>query len=205
MNSPKKPIRKLRPQRTCTRVYASYRKFKRYLQVDFNSRCGYCDDPDLWVGGYKHYHIDHFVPKIHLKTIKENDYRNLVYACLSCNNSKGEDWPSGNENRSVFQNQGYIDPCDARYDQQFHRVKLGDIVPKTKIGHYMFEKMKLGLRRHAVIWILDRLDQQIKFLSEINNNSTLPIKHKRKINILVQKLYKYYYEYIGVLHDENNN
>jgi 5-methylcytosine-specific restriction endonuclease McrA len=204
MKSQKNPLRILRPSRTCTRTYASYRSFKRPLQADFNSRCGYCDAPDSWDGGYKHYHIDHFIPKTQLRTITQNEYRNLVYACFSCNNSKGEDWPSANEAIAIIRNQGYIDPCLSRYDKQFYREKLGDIVSKTKVGQYMLEKLKLGLKRHAIIWILDKLDQQIKSLSVAEDKSTITTANKRKVNSHVKKLKSYYYEYVGVLQNENN-
>lgn len=203
MKSRKNPLRTLRPRRTCTNTYTKYRRFKLPLQADFNSRCGYCDDPDSWDGGYKHYHIDHFIPKIQLRSIAENAYHNLVYACFSCNNSKGQDWPSGDEAVSIFRNEGYIDPCESRYDKQFYREKLGDIIPKTKVGQYMFVKLKLGLRRHTVIWILDKLDQQIKSLSSVKDKSTLTPASRRKVNNHVKKLQSYYHEYVGVLQNEN--
>lgn len=204
MKSRKNLLRSVRPQRTCTRTYASYRSFKRPLQADFNSRCGYCDDHDSWDGGYRHYHIDHFVPKTKLSSLGENEYRNLVYACFWCNNSKGEDWPSGIETVHVLRNKGYIDPCEARYDRQFYREKLGDIVPKTKVGQYMFEKMKLGLGRHAIIWMLTKLDSQIQSLSAEKDKSGLSSARKKKVTAHVKKLQSYYYEYTGALKNENN-
>jgi hypothetical protein len=204
MTSPIKPLRENRPCRKCTKTYKKYGSFKRFLQEDFNARCGYCNDPDSYDGGYKHYHIDHFIPKVHLKAIKENEYKNLVYACFSCNNSKGDDWPSRDESITTVGSRGYIDPCESRYDRQFYRGELGDIIARTKLGQYMYEQMKLDLRRHAIIWILDKLDTQIKSLSVEKNKSGLDVKTKRKIDSLIKKLEAYYYEYTGILKDENN-
>ena len=54
------------PVRTCKKIYSGkngYRRYKDYLAEDFNNRCGYCDESDLWSNGKKGFQIDHFAPK----------------------------------------------------------------------------------------------------------------------------------------------
>ena len=36
---------------------------KKYLALDFEHRCAYCDDWDKYNGGMRSYHVEHFAPK----------------------------------------------------------------------------------------------------------------------------------------------
>ena len=147
------PVRNIVPKRTCSKTFKSYRKYKLYLQTDFHRRCGYCGDLDVLCGGIRGFQIDHFRPKscLHFKHL-ENDYSNLVYACPYCNRAKSNDWPAGNSIESALNGQGYIDPCENEYDNHLARREDGSISPQTDVGKYMFEKLKLGLRRHQLAW-----------------------------------------------------
>lgn len=139
---------------------------KEALREDFNRRCGYCDDPDSYQNAY--YEIDHFVPKKHLKTISENDYRNLVYACRHCNNAKGDKWPTKDEKKHNNGQEGFIDPCSQTYDEQFERNSRGEIRGMTMLGKYMYKELKLYLTRHAVIWNLERIDAHIQGIENLS-------------------------------------
>jgi len=164
-------MRKQPPQRTCTQVYTRYTAYKSYLQNDFHNRCGYCDDLDIYCGGSAGFHIDHFRPHSkfnHLKTA----YTNLVYACPYCNRGKSNDWPTGLEEISHQNGKGYVDPCDADYDNHFERLNNGKIHPTTDVGIYMFEQLKLGLRRHELAWLTEQAEQLAReVLAELNNLS----------------------------------
>jgi len=159
------PFRNAIPIRTCTNNYARYTSFKPYLREDFNRRCGYCDDRDVICGGVRGFHIDHFRPRKHFEHL-ENDYNNLVYACPYCNGGKSDDWPSGNEELTVLDGRGYIDPCDTDFDKQFERYIDGRIRPKTDVGNYMFKKLKLGLRRHELAWMYEKLGRLLRDLTD---------------------------------------
>lgn len=37
-------VHRVKPTRTCTKVYSVYQSFRRFLKDDFNQRCGCCDD-----------------------------------------------------------------------------------------------------------------------------------------------------------------
>src|SRR5271154_2101665 len=87
------------PSQTCSKQYLNYRRYKKYLIVDFSNRCGYCDGHDKWYGGFKNFHIDHFAPKEKFPQLK-TVYSNLIYSCPSCNIAKSDFWPSTDENIS---------------------------------------------------------------------------------------------------------
>lgn len=161
-----RPFREITPVRTCKRRYRDYGSYKKFLRQDFLKRCGYCNDLDYICGGVNGFHIDHFRPKVPFDHLK-NDYSNLVYACPYCNNAKSNDWPSGDAGVSVMEDgRGYLDPCDEGFGDHFERYDHGLIRPKTAVGQYMFIKLKLGLRRHQLAWMLEQLEKKIDELHQ---------------------------------------
>ncbi len=159
------------PARTCIKTYASYRSYKKYLVVDFNSRCGYTDCHDFWFGGPNNFHIDHFKPFSKNPRL-ETDYSNLVYCCSYVNILKSDD--EGD----------YIDPCDVDFNEHFERDNDGGIIPKvtSKEAKYMFSKLQLGLVRYKLIWKLDEiLDRLSKLQTEIHNPRNTLIKNDLRI------------------------
>ncbi|MCB0167725.1 MAG: HNH endonuclease [Anaerolineae bacterium] len=168
------PLRNTVPTRTCTKIYKKYTFYKPYLREDFGMRCGYCNDRDVICGGTRGFHIDHFRPRKYFAHL-ENDYNNLVYTCPYCNGGKKDDWPSGIEELSVLDGRGYIDPCDKDFDNHFERHPNGQIRPKTNIGSYMFERLKLGLRRHELAWKYEQLENLLfQLIEELENFSGNP-------------------------------
>lgn len=155
------PFRKVTPQRSIiTTVVNKYSDHKGDLIKDYKNRCGYCDDTDTWRTAW--FEIDHFVPQKYFKTIKVTDYSNLVYACRSCNNSKRAHWPTGKESVPHENDEGFIDPCDKTYDIQFLRDHDGRIKHQSKIGKWMYYKLKLHKPQHEVIWKIEELDNLIE-------------------------------------------
>lgn len=150
------PIKINVPERTCTKKYLNYRSYKDYLREDFYNCCGYCDDNDMWSGGKRAYHIDHFAPKSLFSEL-ENEYSNLIYSCPFCNGAKSNDWVTNSYDKPVdFEKRiGYIDPCDENYVKQFKRESDGSITPKSDVGKYMWEKLNLFLRRHKAIYLMN--------------------------------------------------
>ena len=191
-------FRKRVPQRRKNpRNASNYKSYKVRLREDFNERCGYCDDHDKKDGGMRSFHIDHFAPKKHLKEISENDYNNLTYACFYCNNAKGADWPTNDEKISNDGKRGYIDACDPEYDRQFHRDDGGKIVPNTDLGQYIYQHLNLYLERHSIIWMLERLQEQIDELSQLNE-----IEEKFDTKEALFDLLKMHYKFSKLLEDE---
>lgn len=162
-------------RRNITHRVASYRDHRDDLRIDFNQRCGYCDCWDKFKTTY--YEIDHFIPVRILTVMPETDYRNLVYACRSCNNAKREKWPTKDENVPNQNNQGFIDPCHSDYALQFERSDNGEIKWTTELGKWMFINLKLDKPHHAIIWQLERLGGMITEIREIvEANPEIPLK-----------------------------
>ncbi len=164
-------FRELAPARTCTKTYASYKSFKKYLAADFNSKCGYTDCRDFWFGGKNTFHIDHFKPFSKNPSLA-TDYANLVYCCSYVNILKSDD--EGD----------YLDPCNIDFNEHFERNTDGSIVtkPTSKEAKYMFDKLKLGLARYRIIWKLDEiLDRLNKLQVAIKSPANIKIKNDLRI------------------------
>ncbi len=165
-----------------------YKKYREQLQYDFNHRCGYCDDIDA--PRAERYEIDHFVPQTLDATLK-TDYNNLVYACRSCNNSKRVQWPTGDKSRPNDGSCGWIDPCDAKYEEQFERDQYGGIIPTTSIGRWMYDALKLWKPQHEILWCYESIGNAVNeiysHLDEIHDEKDL--KAIIKIQELKEKIF----------------
>lgn len=187
------PFRISAPVRTYAKTLKHYRSYKRYLIVDFSSRCGYCDGSDTWNGGHRTYHIDHFAPKDKFALL-ENVYSNLIYACPSCNSSKSNKWPSDDAAKNIVADKGFLNPCNDDLNVHFERDNNGNIISVSAIAHDMFKSLNLGLERHSVIWKLTKLENLIlEYELEIINAVDLQIKEVL-INVHY-RLLKIFYEY----------
>lgn len=161
-------------------VVTSYRDYKSDLRIDFKERCGYCNSLDTWKLTY--YEVDHFIPEAIL-TIKSNtDYSNLIYSCRSCNNAKRKKWPSGDENVPNINDEGWIEPCDDSYKEQFSRTINGEIKYETALGKWMYYALKLNKPQHQIIYNLEVLRSLIMELEKLNEKINNPIIEKLLLN-----------------------
>lgn len=158
-------------RRAITTVVATHRDHRADLKTDFVSRCGYCNSIDSWKTTY--FEIDHFIPAKILTIKTTTDYSNLVYACRSCNNAKRKKWPTNDETVPNRNNEGFIDPCDATYKDQFIRDGQGKIVHSTPLGAWMYIELKLFKPQHQIIWNIEELEKLIDeseaLVAKINN------------------------------------
>jgi len=178
-----------------TRTVSDYKDHKDDLKRDYKDRCGYCDSIDTW--RFIWFEIDHFVPKKYLNAISDTDYKNLVYSCRSCNNAKRAKWPSKDENIPIVGDEGFIDPCDDKYNNQFERLSNGRILPKTNLGDWMYNALKLHKPQHEIIWNIHQIDlliDKIEQLVDDNNDDEL---FKRLLNC-----YREFRKYVKALSDE---
>ena len=132
---------------------------KKYLRVDFHSRCAYCDDLDFYYGGETTFHVDHFAPKEKFPDLIHR-YENLLYACPYCNEAKSDKWPSSNSEVNIVGNIGFANPCQAEYDKHLARNSDGTISPTSKVGEYMVINLKLYLKRHQIFYKIDQIEQK---------------------------------------------
>ena len=180
-------VQKAKPIRKCTKTYASYTLFKPYIREDFNKRCGYCDDLDIYHGGVRGYQIDHFKPhSIPKFTPLKKEYSNLVYSCPFCNRAKSNKWEDVG---------GFIDPCEDEYDNHLARNNRGQIVSKTEQGKYIYENLNLHLKRHELLWMIEKLEEQAKeidmYLDNLGEEYELELKILREFRLIQKQIKKY--------------
>lgn len=196
MSSPnihvQRPVR-----RTGIKARARYSAYKGELRTDFNYACGYCGTSDCYSGGRAGFHIDHFAPKSKFGTLR-NEYSNLVYSCPICNIGKSDDWPSDDSSVSFKDDIGYIDPCSVEYDFHLARDMSGKIVYKTALGKYIYERMKLYLKRRQLCWLIDKMESQIRDLGRIIESNPDDIEGLKAFYLLTMK----YVEYTGIVKRE---
>lgn len=180
-------FRKATPaRRASVPVYKTYNEYKSLLCEDFHQRCGYCGDHEFFRDTY--YEVDHFVPQKYLVNISPTEYSNLVYSCRSCNNSKRAKWPTKDENVHNNGKQGFIDPCDATYAEQFERLADGSIHSKTDLGDWMWSALNFGNPAHRVKWKLEEIKILLNELDEVNIDSLEELRIKEKLNKLYHNL-----------------
>lgn len=189
-------------KRDAPRSVKKYREFKPDLKEDYYSRCGYCNDLDFWSGGWRFFQLDHFVPKKLLATIAEDDYSNLIYSCFFCNNSKRAKWPTKDEKVHNDGVSGFVHPTEEDYINHLSRDVKGNIVGLTAVGRYMIKAMKLDLKRHAIIWNLERLEMlldEVEPLFEANHDKIPEALAKRITAIFIA-----HRKYLKLLRHEAN-
>lgn len=201
------PVRRANPTQSPTG--RNWSQHKPDLQQDFHFHCAYCGSYD----GYRHtyFEVDHFVPKSLfeiLGVISYCQYSNLVYSCKFCNNNKLSKWPSGDENVAVVNNEGFIDPCDATYDDHLYRTSSGGIMWRTPLGKWMAETaFKFDERDYSIkiLWELNQrrklLDAFVVELSKRDENS----EEYDQIKQQAEKISFEYYTYDKELMDYYNS
>jgi hypothetical protein len=180
-------VQRQKPKRICTKTYASYTSFKLYIREDFNKRCGYCDDLDIYHGGVRGYQIDHFRPhSISKFTHLKEEYSNLIYSCPFCNRAKSNKWKDLN---------GFIDPCDEEYDNHLERNQRGQIKCKSEQGKYIYTNLNLYLKRHELLWMIEKLEEQSmeinSYLDSLGEGHDLELKILREFRNIQNKIKEY--------------
>lgn len=68
--------------------YSNYQEYKPWLRDEFEFRCVYCLQREMW-SRERHavFSVDHVVPQSHDETLV-TVYDNIVYACCRCNSAK---------------------------------------------------------------------------------------------------------------------
>lgn len=178
-------------------VVNDYKAHRSDLKIDYQHRCGYCNDIDIWRCVW--FEIDHFIPQKYLITITDTDYSNLVYSCRSCNNAKRGQWPTLDETISHQNNKGFIDPCSQEYNTQFSRFSNGRIRPETKLGEWMYNALKLYKPQHEIIWNIELLDSMIDEIETLLlNDDTNTLLSKKLLDS-----YREFRKYVKALSDNS--
>lgn len=195
-------VKQKTPCRSYTGVkWITNKSNKEHLIVDFEHRCAYCDDYDIYAGGSKMYHVEHFAPKERFPEL-EFTYDNLLYACPYCNISKSNKWPSNDSNKNVVGYEGFVDPCTQEYNTHLCRREDGSIYYISPLGEYMYYELKLYLQRHQLIYNLSRVHMKLKDVrKEIDRRESLqrPVEDLKK---LYKDLCVVFYEYYDIFTED---
>lgn len=186
------PFRQLTPKHKKDRkVCLLYTSYKKTLRIDFNKRCGYCNDLDT--NRIRSYVIDHFVPQNPdgwTHSIQPNVYSNLIYACSFCNGKKGNKWPTKNANKSHNGSDGFIKPTQKAYGNIFRRDTDGSIIihNKNPIGIYIHRELSFDLPIHSLNWRFEKILEQEKTLELLNKKISDPILKQEIKDIKILRL-----------------
>lgn len=173
---------------------------KKYLAEDFGHRCAYCNDSEIYGGGFRAYHVEHFAPKEKFPELRF-DYDNLLYACPWCNRAKWDKWPSDDPKITVVGDEGFVDPCTEEYDKHLKRLSDGSIVGITPLGKYIQEALQLYLRRHAIAHNMDKLKQKVYELRESIKADKLVGKDCSKKEAALYLVEQDFFKYFGMWED----
>ena len=188
-------LKKEKPQRSRTGIAAKTNSTnKKYLAKDFINRCAYCDDIDTLGGGYRSYQVDHFAPKTKFEDL-EYVYDNLLYTCPWCNRAKWDKWPSNNSETSIVGNSGFVDPCTDEYYIHLNRDPDGSIRWITLLGKYMYNELQLYLKRHMIIYNLDRLKESRNKLKQSILNDEVSGRDVSKKSLLLKSIDDEFFHY----------
>jgi hypothetical protein len=124
------------------RGYAEYESYRPWVRDEFSFRCVYCLIRERWGPTEGVYALDHFLP-IAARPDLALEYENLLYACISCNLSKGSlETP---------------DPCSTLLHEVVQVFEDGDIRANTDQARKIIELLGLDrprLREFRELWIL---------------------------------------------------
>ena len=174
---------------------------KKYLEVDFDRRCAYCDDADRYNGGRRAYQVDHFAPKSLFPAL-EFTYENLLYSCPFCNRAKWDTWVGTDAGTSVVGNKGFVSPCTDEYFEHLIREEDGTIKAVTPLGKYMHKNLKLYLQRHSILYLLEQVDERCDLLEQqIENakNEGKDVSNLQSVHYEVTTVLRKYYKILSNL------
>ena len=60
--------------------------------------------------------------------------------------------------------QGFVNPYLEEYDLLFERDQEGRIIPQQDLAKQMYKNLHLGLKRHSLIWQLEKIDATLDVL-----------------------------------------
>ena len=136
--------------------YKTNKSYKAVLRKEFGNICVYCRMPDfLKVDSFG---VDHYKPKEIFPELEWN-YRNLFYACNTCNSRKGSYWPTSDLLKTnIF----LPNPCD----------------------HVMYEHLRYeGVIVNARSKAGELADKLLDF------NDKISLSYRESINYIIQKLF----------------
>ncbi|MEW6499702.1 MAG: HNH endonuclease [Cyanobacteriota bacterium] len=132
-------------------------KFREEIRQDCQRRCVYCDIHEMEAGGKESMTLDHLRPQKKYAAL-QRDPKNLLWACLKCNNLKGDDWPAYGlaDGATINGEAGYIDPLEVDRRDYFELMDDGSFKARKVPAAYII--YSLALNRPFLRYIRRRRD-----------------------------------------------
>lgn len=131
----------------------------------YHQRCGYCDVTETTVGG--ELTIDHHRPKA---AGGDDEDDNLVYACIKCNQYKGDFWPDQDD---VAQGRRVLHPLlDDLNAHLIENEQTGRVEARTETGRFHLTLLRLNrpqlIEHRLARRLLDVLSEKQRLLEQQN-------------------------------------
>jgi uncharacterized protein (TIGR02646 family) len=156
-----------------------YLRAREHLRRDFENRCAYCMIHERQADHEEGFWIDHFQPKS--KGGRANQYANLYWACIACNRTKGDSWPSADQRARGFR---FADPCrEQDYGLHFVEDDSGYLVAQTPCGEYHIWKLRLNResrvkRRRERSERAAKLEEALVLVRSLGNRALEPLERQ---------------------------
>jgi len=150
----------------------------------FDGRCGYCGVSEIDAGG--ELTVDHYQP---LAAGGDESLDNLVYACIRCNQYKGDFWPTEADLAGGLR---ALHPCRDHVQEHIEEDACsGSLRARTRTGQFHLDLLQLNrpaliqhrLRRRLVRLLEERqavLAAEVEFLRANIAAQEVYIAHLRK-------------------------
>jgi hypothetical protein len=150
-------------RRETPKLYLDYRRYKPYLQREFQNHCVYCRMPDT-LNNYNGFGVDHYKPQNLFRHLR-NVYSNLFYACNRCNTLKDEFWQDPKDKDIFMPN-----PCDHVMFDHF-QYKSAVVHEKSKAGKFSAGLLELNdpeliKFRAGILTAVEALEYQLSRLKK---------------------------------------
>lgn len=181
-----------------------YKRYRIFLVEDFKHRCAYCNLHDSNIT--TPFEIDHFIPRKAFEDVRpelETDYKNLVYSCRKCNNSKRDQF-QGDLSIEMPTNQLFYDPVLVDYNTIFYRNETGAIDSDDAKGKEMIANLKLYRPIHILAWICEKLSCQadrLQYAIDVEEDE----EKKNKLQEVYHKINEQYRLFINYFIASYNN
>ena len=127
--------------------YANYQEYKDWLRDEFEFRCAYCLEREMWYPNRQGaFAVEHVLPQVRYPALIR-DYDNLIYACLRCNSLK-QDLETLDPSRVALRDHLDFEPDGsvvARTVQgrKFIRLFRLDLVPAIEVRYQQLTILRL--------------------------------------------------------------
>ena len=115
-----------------------YGEYRQHLRRDFYYSCAYCTMAETESHGMG-FEIDHYEPRTAAPHL-EDDYGNLLYACETCNNMKGDRCPPP---KARADGHPFFRPDQDIYDEHF-QTRNSLVESETNVGKFSIDFLELN-------------------------------------------------------------